>query len=229
MPSDETAIVLDYLPEGRMESNIPGYRREKNVAQIVGDRFFSLLEIVLREGHSTSASKVLYIGKGVREDVHHIVKRLNYDELTSTGKVELEFTLDKLISEQEERFIKFFNECGPLTTRLHRLELLPGVGKKHMMELVRIRNIKLFESFADLAERVKLLPDPKKILIKRIIWELRGEDDRGKQIKYKLLVGVPLFADDVPTQEAPSEAALAEASSEEVVTETKSEPEASKE
>ena len=59
MPSDETAIVLDYLPEGRMESNIPGYRREKNVAQIVGDRFFSLLEIVLREGHSTSASKVL--------------------------------------------------------------------------------------------------------------------------------------------------------------------------
>ncbi|HIK01711.1 TPA: DUF655 domain-containing protein [archaeon] len=225
MPSDETAIVLDYLPEGRMESNIPGYRREKNVAQIIGNRFFSLLEVVLREGRSTSASKVLYIGKGVREDVHHIVKRLNYNELTSTGKVELEFTLDKLISEQEERFIKFFNECGPLTTRLHRLELLPGVGKKHMMELVRIRNMKLFESFADLTGRVKLLPDPKKLLIKRIIWELRGEDDRGKQIKYKLLVGVPLFADDVPAQEELPE----EAPEEEAVKESKPEPEASKE
>ncbi len=225
MPSDETAIVLDYLPEGRMESNIPGYRREKNVAQIIGNRFFSLLEVVLREGRSTSASKLLYIGKGVREDVHHIVKRLNYDELTSTGKVELEFTLDKLISEQEERFIKFFNECGPLTTRLHRLELLPGVGKKHMMEMVRIRNMKLFESFSDLTKRVKLLPDPKKLLIKRIIWELRGEDDRGKQIKYKLLVGIPLFADDVPAPEELTE----ETPAEEAAQESKPEPEASKE
>ena len=94
-----------------------------------------------------------------------------------------------------------------------------------MMEIVRIRNMKLFESFEDLTKRVKLLPDPKKLLIKRIIWELRGEDDRGKQIKYKLLVGIPLFADDVPAPEELPE----ETPAEEAAQESKPEPEASKE
>jgi|ETN01SMinimDraft_4_1059930.scaffolds.fasta_scaffold04625_2 putative nucleotide binding protein len=192
MPSEENAIVLDYLSEGRVDSNTPGYKREKRIAQVLGTDFFSLLEVSLREEQNTAAGEELYIGKSTREKVHHIIRKLNYKDLTSTAKVELDFTLDKLVNDKESAFVKWFNECGSLTTRLHRLELLPGVGKKHMWEITETRQQKPFASYADIAERVKLLPDPQKLIIKRIIWELQGEDDKKKQIKYKIFVGIPL-------------------------------------
>ncbi len=192
MPTDDYAFVLDYLPEGHADMNIPQYRREKRVAQILGEEFYSLLEVAIREGQSASQAERIYIGKATREKVHHIVRRLNYDDLTSTAKVELEYTLDKIIKVQEQKFVRFFNDCGPLTTRLHRLELLPGIGKKHMWDITKVRTEKKFESFKDISERIKLLPDIEKMVIKRIIWELKGVDDKGDQIKYKIFVGVPL-------------------------------------
>ncbi|MDP7282118.1 MAG: DUF655 domain-containing protein [Candidatus Undinarchaeales archaeon] len=193
MPSEEYAIVLDYLSEGRVDSNTPGYKREKRIAQVVGEEFFSLLEVSLREEQAVSAGDKIYIGKSTREKVHHIIRKLNYKDLTSTAQVELEFTLKNLVDTKEPEFVTWFNECGSLTTRLHRLELLPSVGKKHMWEITEIRKTP-FKNYADIAARVKLLPDPQKLIIKRIIWELQGEDDKKKQIKYKIFVGVPLSA-----------------------------------
>jgi putative nucleotide binding protein len=193
MPAEEYAYVLDYLPEGKVDSATPGYKREKQIAQVLGEDYFSLLEIVIRQGFSAAPEEHIYIGKGVREKVHHIKRRINFDDLTSTGKVELEYILNKLVTENESKFVKWFNECGPLTTRLHRLELLPGVGKKHMWDITKIRGAKAFESFKDISERVKLLPDPAKIIVKRITWELKGEDDKGKAIKYRIFVGVPML------------------------------------
>lgn len=225
MPTEENAIVLDYLPEGRVDSGVPGYKREKRVAQVVGANYFSLLEIVLREGFTAAQEEEIYIGKGVREKVHHIIRRLNYNDLTSTAKVELEYILNKLITEQEAKFVRFFNECGPLTTRLHRLELLPGVGKKHMWDIMKIRNAKKFESFRDISERVKLLPDPEKLIVKRIIWELKGEDDKLKQIKYKIFVGVPLFPGDENKPSAPAKTEEAKETKDEGKEEPKEEEE----
>ena len=60
------------------------------------------------------------------------------------------------------------------------MELLPGIGKKHMWEILEKRDEKPFESFEDLKERVKLIPNPEKAVIKRIMMEIRGED------KYKI-------------------------------------------
>ncbi len=196
MPTEENAIVLDYLPEGRADSNVPRYKREKRIAQVLGEDYFSLLEVVLREGHSASSGDRLYIGKGTREKVHHIVKRLKYDDLTSTAQVEFEYAVEKLVEEKEDTFVRWFNECGSLTTRLHRLELLPGVGKKHMWDITKIRRGKKFESFEDLAERVPLLPNPKKLVVKRIITELKGKDEHGKRVKYRIFAGVKMFPDE---------------------------------
>ena len=39
---------------------------------------------------------------------------------------------------------------------MHMLELLPGVGKKHMWEIIEARKDKPFESFEDIKNRVKL-------------------------------------------------------------------------
>ena len=43
--------------------------------------------------------------------------------------------------------------------------------------------IEEFKDFKDLKKRVKLLPDPKKIVVKRILSELKGNE------KYNLFVG----------------------------------------
>ena len=47
-----------------------------------------------------------------------------------------------------------------------------GCVKKHTKELLEVRGQKLFESFDDIKNRVKNLPDPKKAVEKRIIEEL---------------------------------------------------------
>ena len=67
---------------------------------------------------------------------------------------------------------------------MHQIELLPGVGKKHMWEIIEARKEKDFDSFDDIKKRVKLMPDPKKAIIKRILQEIEGNE------KHRLFVEV---------------------------------------
>ncbi len=59
---------------------------------------------------------------------------------------------------------------------MHQLELLPGLGKKHMWQILESRKDKEFESFADIKKRVKLMPDPEKAIIRRIVAEIGGKE-----------------------------------------------------
>lgn len=67
--------------------------------------------------------------------------------------------------------------------RVHQLELLPGIGKKHMVELLDQRRDKPFESFNDIKTRVSLIPDPEKTVIRRILLELEGNENHYLFIK----------------------------------------------
>ena len=98
------------------------------------------------------------------------------EKLTATARTELEFVITDLVKKNEPRFVEFFNKAQPLTTRMHQLELLPGLGKKHMWEIVEKRRDKNFESFADIKSRVKLMPDPEKTVVKRILLEIQGKE-----------------------------------------------------
>lgn len=95
----------------------------------------------------------------------------------------MQHAVEKVVNMKEENFVKFFNTAQPLSMRMHQLELLPGLGKKHMWEVIQARKFKPFASFEDLKNRVKLLPDPKQLVVKRILAELEGKE------KYKLFVG----------------------------------------
>ena len=72
--------------------------------------------------------------------------------------------------------IDFFNKAGPINMRLHQMELLPGIGKKHTTMILEERDIEPFKSFEDIKNRVKLVPDPKKTIMRRIYVELNNED-----------------------------------------------------
>jgi putative nucleotide binding protein len=174
---DEWAIVLDYLPHGYY-----GMRVSQPVAQVVGRDFFSLLEVIVRDGVYLKVGALVYIGDGKRDEVKFIKRRIDSKDLTTASKEELSDIVEKLVRENPKKFLDFFNRAGPITTRLHQLELLPGIGKKHLWEILSVRKEKEFESFEDLKKRVAMLPDPEKMIIKRVLEELDDHD------KYRIFV-----------------------------------------
>ncbi|MBW2982229.1 DUF655 domain-containing protein [Candidatus Woesearchaeota archaeon] len=172
---EENAIVLDFLPNGYPSDTRPMHMKTP-IAQAVGKLHFTLLELVPKKGIFLQPYEEVYIGEGKREKIHHIIGKLPMEKLTSTAKSELDYVIKDLVEKNEKKFIDFFNKAGPLTTRMHQLELLPGLGKKHMWEILEARKEKPFESFKDIKKRVKLMPDPEKAVIKRIISEIQGKE-----------------------------------------------------
>jgi putative nucleotide binding protein len=168
---DDYIIVLDFLSTGHADS-----RRAEPVVQGIGKNFLNLLEVILKPEVIVKPEDTVYIGEMKRDQVKYIKGRIRYDELTSFAKSELEFVIDKIINENEQKFVNFFNMAGPVSTRLHTLELLPGIGKKHMWSIIEQRRKKKFETFEDLKARVDMLPDPKRMIKKRIIDELEEKD-----------------------------------------------------
>lgn len=172
---EETAIVLDFLPHGYPFDTRPSHRKSA-IVQALGTTKFTLLELVPKKEIFLQPYEEVYIGEGKRDKIHHIVGKLAVDRLTATAKNELEFVVKDMVKKNEKKFIEFFNQAQPLTMRMHQLELLPGVGKKHMWEILEARQQKPFETFADVKKRVKLLPDPEKTVLKRILNELSGKE-----------------------------------------------------
>ncbi len=170
---DEWAFVLDFLAKGHV-----GYKREEPVAQLLGEKYFSMLEISVREGVSLMLEDKVYIGEGKRDQVKFIKRSLGYNDLTSTAKIELEVLVEKVAMQDEKRFVDFFNRCGPLTTRMHQLEVLPGIGKKHLWSILEARKEKPFESFEDIKKRVPMIISPAKMVKNRIIEELQNDNER---------------------------------------------------
>lgn len=181
MEKEESAIILDYLPNGYPFDTRPMHRKTP-IAQALGIQHFPLLEIVPKKGVSLQIAEEVYTGDGKRDKVHHIIGRIPISKLTQTARAELEFAIKKIINKDRSRYLEFFNKAGPITARRHQLELLPGIGKKHMWEILEARKDKPFENFEEIKARVKLLPDPEKVIIKRILMELEEAD------KYKVFV-----------------------------------------
>ncbi len=178
---EEKAAILDFLPNGYHFDRRPSHKKTA-IAQAIGKNRFTLLELIPKKGVTLKIMQEVYIGEGKRDEIYHILGKLPLHKLTGTAKQELEYVIQDIVHNNQAPFIQFFNKAQPLSTRMHQLELLPGLGKKHMWEIIQAREEKSFESFADIKTRVKLLPDPEKIIIKRIISELEGLE------KYNLFV-----------------------------------------
>ncbi len=181
---DDNAIVLDFLQHGRSGG------KNEPLAQVIGKENFNLLEVVPREDIHLSAGDEVYIGSGDREQVRYIKGKITADELTGNAESELDYVLDDLVADNENRFVEFFNDSAPLTPRQHALELLPSVGKKHMWKIIDERDEEPFESFDDIDDRVDLLPDPRDLVKKRLRKELAGGE------KHYLFIVPPKSEDD---------------------------------
>jgi len=176
---EDYAYVLDFLPYGHPENKRPLHRREP-LAQIVGEKFFTLLEVSVKKDRNPLVADRVYIGKELdrRDVVNRIKRKLRYDELTATAKSELSYVLEQMVKKQEERFVEFFNKAEAITTKLHQLELLPGIGKKTMWAIIEERRREPFKSFEDITKRIKI--NPERCIVQRIIYELQNPNTKYK-------------------------------------------------
>ncbi len=177
MGKEDNVIILEYLPNG-----YPLEGKHMPLAQAVGTTNLTLLELIPRKGVSLESGEEVYIGEGKRDKIYYILGRLKKEKLTEAAKKNLTEFVEKVVKQKEEEFVKFFNEAEAINKRIHQLELLPGLGKKYMTEILKQRKEKEFESFDDIRNRISNLPFPEKIIEKRMIQELTEE------VRYNLFI-----------------------------------------
>lgn len=173
-----TAVMLDFLPRGRPDDDRPQYERSP-VALALGETNFRLVEAALTDDAGVNIGDRIEI-EPPGGNIKHL-RTARYDDLTSTAESELEYAIGEILDADEDRFVEFYNDAQPITTRLHVLNLLPGIGKKLRNNILDARKRQSFESYADIEERVSGLYGPKDVLAERIMEELREED-----LKYRI-------------------------------------------
>lgn len=187
---EEEVIILDYLKFGYVNPDRPT-TRGMPIAQTIGVDKFTLIEVTPKDGIDLEIHDKVYIGPGKRDKVNRVKGLLDFEKLTATSRIELEYAIRDIIKGKEDEYVKFFNEIDSLSIKLHKLELIPGIGKKHMNMILEEREKEPFKSFDDLKTRVPLLGDPVELLAKRVVLELdTTQVKRGKK-KYYLFTQVP--------------------------------------
>ncbi len=179
---EDYAYIIDYLPQGRPDDK--SFKRVP-LALAIGETEFKLFELIPKINITLTIGERVYIGKDLdkRIKIEHVKRRITYEELTHAAQNELPYVLEEIVKKQEKKFVDFFNNASPITTRLHMLELLPGLGKKTMWSMIDERKKGQFKTFQDIVERVKLTHPPEKLIVARIVEELQNRD-----IKYKIFV-----------------------------------------
>ncbi|PDM26780.1 DUF655 domain-containing protein [Candidatus Bathyarchaeota archaeon] len=168
---EEYAYVLDFLPRGRPTR---GRYRAGAIAQVIGEEYFTLLEVAVKEGERLRPQERVYVGKKERSKITYIIGRIRYQDLSTAAIAELPAVIEKIVKNREKWFVNFFNTSQAITPRMHALELIPGIGKKYMWQILEEREKAPFKDFEDLQKRVNL-PNPVKLLTRRILEEISGE------------------------------------------------------
>lgn len=173
---EDFVYILDHLPKGRPDDP----RRRDPVAYGLGEKNFVLLELVPRP------DAVMLVGDriDVRREappgpVDHVRGRVRMEDMTHAAQSELPYVIEQAVKAQEERFLRFYNDAGPITLRMHQLELLPGLGKKLMMAILEDKKKNgPFKSFAEMDQRVKALHQPEKLISNRILGEIQNPGEK---------------------------------------------------
>lgn len=176
--SDRVAVILDYLPRGRADDDRPQYQKEP-LAHAIDAESFQPYELVMSGESDVGIDDEIAVDPPANQVER--VRGIEFEDLSGGAKSELEYVVDDLVEADIDRYVDFYNEAGPITLRLHQLNLLPGIGDKLRDNILEARERSPFESLEDLEDRIPGLHDPKGIIVDRIIEEIRGED-----VKYKL-------------------------------------------
>lgn len=187
---EDNALVLDYLSLGYVKNDMSKFKGQA-IAQAIGTDYFTLLELTPMNNAKFDIGDSVYIGKDRSKANARVFSKLEFENLTATSRIELDYAIREIVLSRESDFVEFFNTAGPISTRLHKLELLPGIGKKHMWSIIEARKEKPFESFEDINNRVPPLPDATGLIVNRVKQELDTTITKKGKNKYYLFTNIP--------------------------------------
>ena len=165
--------ILDILQHGGVDK--AGHQWNP-IAQIVEGSKFQLYEIVLNKSRITDRKLQEKIIVNENQNIYERIQRkISFLDLTPTSSSTLDLVIGQYVNEHENRFIEFINKSGPITIKRHSLEILPGIGKKLMWEIINCREKPPFTSFDDLHSRVPGFK-PVETFTKRIVDEIRDDE-----------------------------------------------------
>jgi putative nucleotide binding protein len=162
---------LDFVPRGK-STTVRG--RDGIIITALGEDRLTILELLGVPNSTFEIGERVYIGKEGRTKVLSVLGRLEYEHISPAAQSELAGVVEKIVTQNEQRFVDYLNNAQPLTPRIHALELIPGIGKTYMKTMLEEREKKKFVDFKDLQERVGL-KEPIKQIAKRILEEITGE------------------------------------------------------
>ena len=167
-------IILDLLLHGHPEEDKPSWSKIP-IAQVLTFPDFVLYEVKCnRDSDIKVQEKNTYEEFLKQNKLGDVIKKIDYNDLTNTSKALILPLLETEVLNYEEEFINFFNNSTSITPRMHSLKLLPGVGQKHMWEIIDARNRQKFTTFKDISDRTSMSQPAKQIAL-RIIKELQRE------------------------------------------------------
>jgi len=172
-------VVLDLLIHGHPEEDKPSWAKTP-IAQVLTFPDFVLYEVKVNKSSNIKVQDQKTYEEFVNEEkLNDVLKKIDYNDLTSTSKALIQPILEKEVIKYEEEFINFFNNSTSITPRMHALKLLPGIGQKHMWEILNARERQRFGTFQDIADRTSI-SNPAKLIAQRVIKELQ------RDVKYYL-------------------------------------------
>jgi len=172
-------IILDLLIHGHPEEDRPSWAKTP-IAQVLTFPDFVLYEVKVYKNSNIQVQEQKTYEEFLNEEkIKEVLKKIDFNDLTSTSKALIQPILETEVLRFEDEFINFFNNSTSITPRMHALKLLPGIGQKHMWEILEARERQKFVTFQDIADRTSI-SNPPKIISLRIIKELK------RDVKYYL-------------------------------------------
>ncbi|MHA1963645.1 MAG: DUF655 domain-containing protein [Candidatus Thorarchaeota archaeon] len=151
--------------------------RGNTIVQGIGEAHFTLLEMIPQRDVKPHSQERVSIQRNSVSKIDHVKRRIFYEDLVPESVAELTLVIEIIVTKHEHKFVQFFNEASPITTRMHSLQLLPGIGQTLMWAILEERKREPFKNFEDIAARTKL-QNPKKVITARIIDELKEDVKR---------------------------------------------------
>lgn len=167
-------VILDLLTHGHPEEDRPSWARAP-IAQVLTFPDFVLYEVKFNKNSDIRVQDQKTYEDFLREDeLKEVLKKIDYKDLTNTSKALIQPILEIEVLKYEEEFINFFNNSTSITPRMHALKLLPGIGQKHMWEILEARERQKFTTYQDIADRTNI-SSPTKLIAQRVIKELQRD------------------------------------------------------
>jgi putative nucleotide binding protein len=171
-------LVLDYYPQGKSLSRKSAEAFNPLVV-VISINQMQFFDIILARRKDIQVSQSLNISE--LKSILLKINKIGFNELSDSAVEILPEMIKKIVSLTESRFINFLNNARPLTTQMHQLQLLPGIGNKRLWQIIEARRKKPIESFIDFTERTGI-SDPIGLFSNRILQEIKGGE------KYQLFI-----------------------------------------